>query len=326
MNFGNWIPHLFYDLIGRIIPGAIIVILSLIVIQQSPDSSHLFAYNWEQFKNLISTLGDKNFPTFLIVMIGTAICYFVGVILGGVNYLFESSFWLGHYSDNHSSNEQHLEIEENNANSSNNDEKDKKIRRYSLIDFIIYPPKIKLKKPYQSESIVKEALVYDCILVNLPDVGARLAKLSAERAMSRALCTGTLILFIINVLMHESQQNHYFANVILIIFMLLVFLKRIYNFYNKKADNGEKNQSPVGVFVIVLLLIPLIQYVFYSKDMAYVAFQYILFFIFAASYAFNRHISIRSKKLMENNYHMADLIFKERLKKLNNFTCHSKKK
>jgi hypothetical protein len=74
-NIGSWVPQLFYDLIARVVPGFIIIIIifSLIV-----DVKKIIEPgSW-------SFLTDKNFPTTLVILVGYALSYICGFFFRGL--------------------------------------------------------------------------------------------------------------------------------------------------------------------------------------------------------------------------------------------------
>jgi len=127
-KIGNWIPQIFYDLIGRIIPGGLLLIVAFVIFQ----------------KPLTLDVSAS-----ILVLAFLTIAYVLGALLGGVTAVINRDFW-----------------------------KRKKIDLTS-----------------KKENDV--SFIYDYIQFHRPDIGSRLAKLSAERHMCRVITAGAIILFVV---------------------------------------------------------------------------------------------------------------------------------
>lgn len=79
---GKLIPQIFYDLIGRIIPGAILLFLFFYIV----EGCHLFI----SFKTI---LFDGNFNYFPIFIVGIFLSYFIGIVFGALGYFIYGKEW-----------------------------------------------------------------------------------------------------------------------------------------------------------------------------------------------------------------------------------------
>lgn len=157
MNFGSWIPQLFYDLIGRIIPGTVLMLMSFFLFPP------LLAKVIKSFE--VTGLSNTVF-----VLIAIVTSYILGVIVGGLAYAIMtkgSPFyilwkWLS-----------------------------KKIKDLNNSD---NPLK---KANSENETTENKSVIYDYILFHSPNVGSNLAKLSAERSLSRVLIIGVSIIVVV---------------------------------------------------------------------------------------------------------------------------------
>ncbi len=83
MNFGSCIPQIFYDLIGRIAPGTVIILATLIVFDILIIDSCT--------NELILKLPTASKTFFFII--GLILSYFLGMCFNGIGYLFEDKLW-----------------------------------------------------------------------------------------------------------------------------------------------------------------------------------------------------------------------------------------
>jgi hypothetical protein len=146
---GNWVPQLFYDLIGRIIPGGLLLIIALIIFQDSLNIKQIFVSTTTTTvvtdTTTETTVGISPSALFLIA---TVVAYSLGALFGGIASITNRAFWRKNRSD---------------------------ITGKQDIDI---------------------SYIYDYIQFHRPDIGSRLAKLSAERHMCRVIIVGMVILFI----------------------------------------------------------------------------------------------------------------------------------
>ena len=126
-KIGNWVPQIFYDLIGRIIPGSLLLIIAFVIFQ-GPLAINASAS--------------------ILVLAFLTVAYVLGALLGGVTAVINRDFWKSKKRD--------------------------------------------LTKKKEDDV----SYIYDYIQFHRPDIGSRLAKLSAERHMCRVITVGAIFLFI----------------------------------------------------------------------------------------------------------------------------------
>lgn len=86
MQLGNWIPQFFYDLIGRVVPGAVISM-----------SSYFLLQDFDQAKTSLSCLfRDSGIPAAALYLVGFLVSYVVGTLLGAIGFAFEEKEWTTH--------------------------------------------------------------------------------------------------------------------------------------------------------------------------------------------------------------------------------------
>lgn len=198
MNFGNWIPNLFYDLIGRITPGSVILLTGYFIFQGFDTA----------LDNLDAVLKQEHLSTTLLVLAGIALSYTAGILLGALAYLFTSDFWggikkkflleMGLFQEEPPSEKEESVTEEKPL------KKSLKERIIALKPFFTrktFPAlwkSFKVQSDYGTDPTMKaipsEPFIYDFIMLHEPAVGSRLAKLSAERSMCRVLAAGAAVL------------------------------------------------------------------------------------------------------------------------------------
>ncbi len=74
-QLSEWVPQIFYDVIGRVIPGAILLLMSFYILRDCP----FFVY-YQPF------LYVQQISHFLLFIIGILVSYFVGIVLGAIGY------------------------------------------------------------------------------------------------------------------------------------------------------------------------------------------------------------------------------------------------
>jgi hypothetical protein len=188
MNIGAWIPQLFYDLIGRVIPGAAVTI-SAFVITYGPEESLRYLTTWS------ASSANTKLPVVLLLLGSLLLFYLVGTLLGGL--------WFGlcHSTKFHTKMVKHS------------------VRR-SLKGMENVSDDIKINFP---RSI---SYIYDYIHLRAPKTGARIAKLRAEEHMSGVMVIGFIILAIIYGLIPSIRYAEwpYWLIQILLIFIAIVSL------------------------------------------------------------------------------------------------------
>ena len=172
MNLSSLIPQLFYDLIGRLIPGMTLVGLAS------------FLY-WESLrwpldpKSWSSIPHDTPIPTGVGVLGYVLASYIVATLLGGVWFFISSLFW------KKKGEEQVRKAFETNplpkALPRNSPEALSKVS----VGSIDFPDRI--------------AFMYDYVQLKCPKAGSRIVKLRAEQHMSGVLMVGFFLLALMNL-------------------------------------------------------------------------------------------------------------------------------
>jgi hypothetical protein len=156
----NWVPQIFYDLIGRIVPGGFLLGIACLIFLKPAQWQLIFSTTKT---TVLTSTGTSETTTgstgtsetttgisaSLLVLLVLVVTYVVGSLLGGLSALADRNFWQKGKTD--------------------------------LTD--------KKKK-------IDTSYVYDYIQFHRPDIGSRLAKISAERHMCRVLFVGAVILII----------------------------------------------------------------------------------------------------------------------------------
>ena len=79
-ELGSWIPQVFYDLIGRAVPGAFLTLLAAVLLIEPPR----LAQTADSLLRL---------PTSVLVCLGLVVSYMVGIILGALASVLASREW-----------------------------------------------------------------------------------------------------------------------------------------------------------------------------------------------------------------------------------------
>lgn len=79
----SWIPQIFYDLIGRVLPGVVVLVSSLLLFQDSARSRSL----------VIFLFTESGAPLSVMLLIGLVLSYLVGVLLGAIGFFFQGNEW-----------------------------------------------------------------------------------------------------------------------------------------------------------------------------------------------------------------------------------------
>jgi hypothetical protein len=165
----GYIPQIFYDLIGRIVPGAVIS-GSAFLLLDDPKSALLNAVTWSD--------GTSNqlAPALVILLVGLVIAYTVGTLLGGIWFTLSKLF----------KKKSAIPAE---AEDPDVDKNTVKIPR----------PEIIFKN---GKAIVPDkwiSYIYDYIQMRCPRTAGRIAKLRAEWHMCGVIIVGSAILFLLNL-------------------------------------------------------------------------------------------------------------------------------
>jgi hypothetical protein len=148
-KIGSWIPQVFYDLIGRIVPGGLLLIIALVIFLGPSGVQDLFkSTTITTSVNATTTETTTEISASVLVLFALVVSYMLGALLGGIAAVADRDFW--------------------------------RQRKLDLTG--------------KKENDI--AYIYDYIQFHRPDIGARLAKLSAERHMCRVILVGAAILII----------------------------------------------------------------------------------------------------------------------------------
>lgn len=194
-HIGGLIPQVFYDLIGRIVPGAFLLFIGFLLI------------NGEDWKQRISDLyGELKISYSLSDTLGLLFSYMIGILLGGIGYFLERIIrrrkeyiriifgGIGHCAKKISSDwKRHNRISFKRIG---NFKKRIFCKKKEEIGTQDRDSILAVKKP----NINSISYIYDVIQYYEPAAGARLAKLIAERNMCRVLMVGSILLEIWHVL------------------------------------------------------------------------------------------------------------------------------
>lgn len=205
MNIGTLIPQVFYDLIGRIVPGLIILVIGYFAWKGR-------SINEQDVYNLLNWFESEEKSTFLRLLSFVLISYTIAFILDG--------FWKIYGEiikrlKNIINTNYLLDIEYVKSS----------VAKTVCADFIrskefIY---INIMQEYKFPSV---PILYDLMRIKDKEIGARLVKLSAEIKMCQTIMTGLIILIIISVInaINNIQSIDYYKVFVGIqIFLLISF-------------------------------------------------------------------------------------------------------
>jgi len=82
MDIGSWIPQVFYDLIGRVAPGAFLLILSAVLLLDPASASFL-----------VVLLKEPHAPLALLLLSALVTAYIVGTLLGAIGFALWHGEW-----------------------------------------------------------------------------------------------------------------------------------------------------------------------------------------------------------------------------------------
>jgi len=160
MNISILIPQLFYDLIGRMVPGAALFGCAFFI-YQGPREAIRHLMTWS------SGPQEVNIPTVLILLGNLLLSYVLGALLGGL-WFFASPLFL---------------------------DRNKALTFQDQFEKI---PKLIVERigVERTEYYGGTAFMYDYIQIRCPNAGSRIAKLRAEQHMSGVLIVGAVMLSI----------------------------------------------------------------------------------------------------------------------------------
>lgn len=210
MNIGTLIPQVFYDLIGRIVPGLIILVTGY------------FAWkghniNQQDINNLLNWFEGKEKSTFLHMLSFILISYTVAFILDGFYKIYRGIVTKIKYKK-----------EEN------------KLLYIEYVDTIVGETvcndflksfelgEINIVPKYGFPSV---PIMYDLMRLKDKEVGARLVKLSAEIKMCQTVITGLVIITLICLIntINNLQSIIYYTVFIIVIICFAISFRAICN-------------------------------------------------------------------------------------------------
>lgn len=311
LNFGSWIPHLFYDLIGRITPGAVLLLIAPFCFLSVEG---------------VGQLADRifHFPASVLIILGIAVCYTIGALTGGLAYFFEKSEYVELDEKRKLGEEGQkdvIDIIRENAYPS--------FRNWEL--FLDAPKKAKWAEVMTYYPRPSEPYIYDFLLANHADIGARLAKLSAERHMCRSMMVGAFLLLVgRNIYFLGQSFNWWMPFLAVVFYFIVVFVlnKRpkdtsasqpAIQSKARKRFRKSKNLIQLGALILLIVLFPLVYYPYgFKSEFSFWALQILLFIIVFASVVLRKHLRVRSRNLMVSNYSIVwDLQKESSLKQAN---------
>lgn len=83
MKLGDWVPQIFYDLIGRVVPGAFLTLLGI----------GLFCKK-EQIRTIVCYLFEEPGVPLSFILLGSILLfYIIGILLGGIGFAVAFREW-----------------------------------------------------------------------------------------------------------------------------------------------------------------------------------------------------------------------------------------
>jgi hypothetical protein len=158
MNVSLWVPQLFYDVIGRLIPG---VILALWWLTPFAVANHGFT----AWRERVTSTVFAGYPV-VVFLVGVIAAYFIAAVLGAMWRLLDSHVANGR-----------LEFR---WFKRGYDDACSRLQAANLVAHGFYPADL-------------VAFMYDAIQLRFPKAGARLAKLRAEQHQGGAFVFGFLL-------------------------------------------------------------------------------------------------------------------------------------
>lgn len=203
MNIGTLIPQVFYDLIGRIVPGLIILVTGY------------FAWkghniNQQDINNLLNWFEGKEKSTFLHMLSFILISYTVAFVLDGFNKIYRGIT-------------KRLKYKKEKIDLLDIEYVESIVVKTVCTDFIRSSELFKtdIMPEYNFPSV---PILYDLMRLKDKEVGARLVKLSAEMKMCQTVITGLVIVIIVCLInaIKNIQSIAYYAVFISIIILFAI--------------------------------------------------------------------------------------------------------
>lgn len=153
------IPQLFYDIIGRIIPG-VVLLLCIFMVYYGPENAA------KLFTSLVGKKGEVVEVSFYLFLISGILSYVISNIAQGIRVIFSKKY------------------------KEHNREKWKQVLDDLGSDLEKAADNLGLNKKIKVEDIPSTGFIYDYIRLRSPSAGARIAKLRAECHMCSVFVTG----------------------------------------------------------------------------------------------------------------------------------------
>lgn len=83
MKFGDWIPQLFYDLIGRIVPGGALTFIGMLLFCTKSQMSNIAKYLFK----------DPGVPLSFLIPSSILLFYLIGILIGGIGFTISYKEW-----------------------------------------------------------------------------------------------------------------------------------------------------------------------------------------------------------------------------------------
>lgn len=240
MNISTLIPQLFYDLIGRLVPGATLLGLAFLLFGGPVKGLQYFS-TWS------GSPTEANVPTGLVLFGNLLVSYVLATLLGGI-WFITSSKCLARRGEIHLTEAfKHRPLPNQFSNRSSPEALyNEEVKKVSEIDF--------------NHRIT---LMYDYVQLRCPKASARIVKLRAEQHMSGVLAVGFFalgVLYFIATFVKNFEWSLWIVEPVLIIAALTsarlaFFLERrgltaLYNYWFLVwygIVKGEGPQEPVGI-------------------------------------------------------------------------------
>lgn len=148
-KIGSWIPQVFYDLIGRMIPGCLLLMIACLIFPEPSTLREFFSTTTiTTTSGATTSVSDFGISASVLFFAGFIASYVLGALLGGIAEVANPHLW----------------------------------------------KREKTQLTNKRENDI--SYVYDYIHFHRPDIGARIAKLSAERHMCRVIFVGSIFLLL----------------------------------------------------------------------------------------------------------------------------------
>jgi hypothetical protein len=221
-TIGTWVPQLFYDVIGRLVPGAVII-LSVFVILVGPASLR------ENPEKLVSFLNPSNVSTTIVVLMGLALSYLTAFVCRG---LYHVARWSLREGDDTSSGMRQARLETHLRGA------------LTWMRLLILKSQDQLNRTARIDSFARK---YDFIKLKNPSAGARMTKLQAEQHMIGVLQVGWIICALIGIVLCWWDPLRLIASIILLLFCFGLEAHKLHLL--QRTNTGVENYPELLGFV-----------------------------------------------------------------------------